>query len=169
MCAYVIYSATKLKAYYVKYAIFVQWKINGLQTYITATLPPCYRRSVAAAAPAPAPTLTVSPVRPILYSNVLYIMVTQWLYGHIVQSKKFNLRNPPEKPGSKSSNFSLNHGTYIRWYLRNRCARLFNLFKAFWLNQEQSQMGFFFLSKDLFSIMIAQRVLSLFDLLQAFG
>ena len=35
-----MYSATKLKAYYVKYAIFVQCKINGLQTDITATPPP---------------------------------------------------------------------------------------------------------------------------------
>ena len=66
-----------------------------------------------------------------------------------------------------SLDFLTCHGTYIRWYLRIRCARkeksmLFHLFKALdYLYPWQSQIGFFssFL-KDLFSFMHTQNVLS---------
>ena len=55
-------------------------------------------------------------------------------------------------------------GTYIRWYLRNRCARkeqslLFDLFKAF-DNFKANYTGYFFLRKDIFSFMRVNHVLS---------
>ena len=74
-------------------------------------------------------------------------------------------RTAPEPAGVHTEMYRVGgHGTYIRWYPINRCARqeqslLFDLYKAF-DKLVSSHKHNIFLRRDLFSFMLAQHVMS---------